>query len=278
MHVYLSGLMNDLLQEDGWSDTVFAHSWHLSPFCLYIKQDIKRHYVCVRSKALLFEALREGGDKPLCGHCPFGMLEVTWPVMVQGKLVGAVGAGMYRGDESVVMERLSNAQRRYGLSFEEMLALYEQSAMPRGALQIAAESQLPIYADALSAWTLQGRLDLLPNTTKVHGLVAKALHYIHIHARDEMTVPRIAMELNVSESYLQHLFQRIRGRSVVRTIQDTRLDWARQIIADGRLSITETARACGFADPNYFSTVFTKRFGVPPSRYRRQLLVRKNED
>ena len=213
----------------------------------------------------------------MCGHCPFGMFEVTWPSTVQGKLVGAVGAGMYRGEEAVVRERFAYAQRRYGASPDEMRALYEQSSLPRGPWQIAAESQLPLYADAVAAWAMQGRLDISPPVNKTHELVAKAQQYIRIHAREEMTVPQIARELNVSESYLQHLFQRICGRSVIRTIRDTRLEWARQIISDGRLSITETARTCGFADPNYFSTVFTRRFGVPPSEFRR-MSVQKNQD
>lgn len=236
---------------------------------MYIKQDHERQLVCVRAKACLFSALRSAGDQPVLGHCPFGMLEVTWPVIVQGQLVGSVGAGMYRGEECAVKERFAYAHRRYGASLEEMHALYERSTLPRGPLQIAAESQLPLYASALSAWVTQGCVDMSSHLHTQRRFISEALAYIRTHAGEDLTVPQVARHLNISVSYLQHLFQRVRGRSVMRTITDTRLEWAQQLVNDGHLSIAEIASTCGFSDPNYFSTVFARRFGMPPSAYRR---------
>ena len=37
------------------------------------------------------------------------------------------------------------------------------------------------------------------------------------------------------------------------------------------LSISEVAFDCGFTDANYFSTVFSKEYGVSPSAFRKNL-------
>ena len=48
-------------------------------------------------------------------------------------------------------------------------------------------------------------------------------------------------------------------------ISRIRLGHAKEMIAEGR-SVTETAAACGFADPSYFSKCFRRAFGHSPSR------------
>ncbi|MFR6640189.1 MAG: helix-turn-helix domain-containing protein [Christensenellales bacterium] len=34
-------------------------------------------------------------------------------------------------------------------------------------------------------------------------------------------------------------------------------------------TITEIAGRCGYSDPNYFSVVFSRKFGVSPREYRK---------
>ena len=38
------------------------------------------------------------------------------------------------------------------------------------------------------------------------------------------------------------------------------------------LPVADVACACGFNDPNYFSRVFARIMGIPPSEYRRRFL------
>lgn len=48
-----------------------------------------------------------------------------------------------------------------------------------------------------------------------------------------------------------------------------RLDAAARMLRQGSDSITEIALATGFATPSHFATAFARRFGVPPSNWRR---------
>lgn len=49
------------------------------------------------------------------------------------------------------------------------------------------------------------------------------------------------------------------------------LNAARGLVLDSR-SVSEVAVSCGFPNPAYFASLFRKRFGVPPQRYRSQQL------
>jgi transcriptional regulator GlxA family with amidase domain len=53
---------------------------------------------------------------------------------------------------------------------------------------------------------------------------------------------------------------------------ETRLPRAQTLLRQKEpgLSLTEIAGQCGFCDSSYFSTVFTRRFGMPPSKMRRR--------
>ena len=55
------------------------------------------------------------------------------------------------------------------------------------------------------------------------------------------------------------------GETVTESLSRIRLGHAKEMIAEGR-SVTETAAACGFADPSYFSKCFRRAFGHSPSR------------
>jgi AraC family transcriptional regulator len=48
-----------------------------------------------------------------------------------------------------------------------------------------------------------------------------------------------------------------------------RLDAAARMLRAGERPVTEIALATGFATPSHFTTAFARRFGVPPSRWRR---------
>ncbi len=51
-----------------------------------------------------------------------------------------------------------------------------------------------------------------------------------------------------------------------------RLERARQLLALGEGSVTQVALSVGFESPAGFSTAFCRRFGEPPSAFRRRLL------
>ena len=76
-------------------------------------------------------------------------------------------------------------------------------------------------------------------------------------------------QLPFSEDYLTKLFKKEMGSTPGKYLTDLRLrsamDWLR---ISGDSSISEIAAMCGFRDPLYFSRVFRKKYGAPPSAFR----------
>jgi transcriptional regulator GlxA family with amidase domain len=84
----------------------------------------------------------------------------------------------------------------------------------------------------------------------------------------EHTVASLASIAMVSPRHLGRLFAAELGTSPARFIEQTRVEASKSLL-DAGYNVTETARLSGFGDPETFRRTFTKRFGIPPSRYRR---------
>lgn len=84
----------------------------------------------------------------------------------------------------------------------------------------------------------------------------------------EMKIKDLAQELHTSERQLQRQIKQLTGLTPLEYINEVRLQKARQLISEGAYStVSEIAYRLGYAYPNYFSRVFTKRFGQPPSHF-----------
>ena len=69
--------------------------------------------------------------------------------------------------------------------------------------------------------------------------------------------------------YLRKLFKTELGRSPLEYLTDLRMYKARELLSDEKRNrpIAKVAEDCGFSDALYFSRVFKKSKGVPPSKY-----------
>ena len=72
----------------------------------------------------------------------------------------------------------------------------------------------------------------------------------------------------LSYDYFKDLFIARFRESPVRYVTRLRMERARELLITQRYSVTEVARLCGFENIYYFSTVFKKEHGVPPSQYK----------
>jgi len=77
----------------------------------------------------------------------------------------------------------------------------------------------------------------------------------------ETKVPRLAQQLNYSESYLTHLFKNETGVSLKRYLLLRRVEYVWKRIAQGE-SITEVALDAGFSSPSHFSDTCRKLTGI----------------
>ena len=85
-----------------------------------------------------------------------------------------------------------------------------------------------------------------------------------------LPVEKIAARLNLSKSYFQHIYKELFGCSVVTDIINSRLEYAKYLLANSSLSVSAIAKMCGYENDTHFMRQFKRFEGVTPSRFRSQ--------
>lgn len=109
-------------------------------------------------------------------------------------------------------------------------------------------------------------------------VVRRALGLIHDGALDEASVERLAERLGVTARHLGRLFSQHVGASPLAVAQTRRLHFAKRLIDDTTLSMTEVALAAGFGSLRRFNDAFKRSYGRAPSSLRRERSVRGAPD
>lgn len=101
--------------------------------------------------------------------------------------------------------------------------------------------------------------------------VSKAMDYISDNYGDEnLSLDSISGELGVSSSYFSSTFKKYTGKSFVSYLTDFRMKKAQYLLIEKNEKTYVVAQEVGYSDPNYFSYVFKKQFGMSPSRYKKE--------
>ena len=93
--------------------------------------------------------------------------------------------------------------------------------------------------------------------------------YIDAHYAEELSLTQLAELFALSPSYLSRSFKRAFGVNLSAYITAQRLEAARRLLDEGRMSITQVAAETGYADYAYFSNLFRKQFGCSPREYQK---------
>lgn len=104
-------------------------------------------------------------------------------------------------------------------------------------------------------------------------VINQAQQSILDNLRNPPDVEALCKESRLSGRYFARLFKASTGMSVRQFILHHRLLWARRLLIEGQLNVSEVTYTVGLDDPHYFSRCFAKQFGVAPSlvRSERQL-------
>jgi AraC family carnitine catabolism transcriptional activator len=90
---------------------------------------------------------------------------------------------------------------------------------------------------------------------------------------EPLPCPAIAERCGLSMRQLQRLFERETGMSPARHYMQIRLARAHALLQQTDLAVTEIAMSAGFGSLEHFSRVYRARFGLAPSRDRRQIVA-----
>lgn len=119
-----------------------------------------------------------------------------------------------------------------------------------------------------SVGTEAGPADTWRPTPAVQQAVERGIAFIREHYTEEISLERVAGEVNLTPYYYSKIFKRLTGETVGDYLTRVRMERAKELLANPNVSIKEACFAAGYNDPNYFSRVFKKVTGQTPSEYR----------
>lgn len=96
----------------------------------------------------------------------------------------------------------------------------------------------------------------------------EAKKYFDEHFLEIETIDAVCKSLYVNKYYLSHLFSQNMGIPPVRYLINKRIDLACRYLETTDDNVADIGKACGYADPCYFSRMFKKVKHVTPLRYR----------
>jgi AraC-like DNA-binding protein len=119
-------------------------------------------------------------------------------------------------------------------------------------------------------WRMAGRVTKSPIIhTHYERLLAIRLAIREAPA-DPWTVDQMARTAHLSASRFAALYRQFFRVAPMDDVISTRLEEAKRLLLQGRMTISEVSERCGFSHFNYFSRLFKARTGQSPGQYRSQ--------
>jgi LacI family transcriptional regulator len=98
--------------------------------------------------------------------------------------------------------------------------------------------------------------------------VARAVHYIRLHACDGINVSDVLKAVPHARRLLENRFRKYLGRTPHQEIVRVQVNRVKQLLIETSLSLQEIAERSGFRHVEYLSVAFKREVGMPPSKYR----------
>jgi transcriptional regulator GlxA family with amidase domain len=98
-----------------------------------------------------------------------------------------------------------------------------------------------------------------------HDRVRRATLLMEQNLASPLPIAEIAKRINISRRQLGRVFMKELNHPPQVFYRNLRLEFARQLLAHSKRSVTSVAMECGFADAAHFSRLFKKVYGHPPS-------------
>ena len=96
----------------------------------------------------------------------------------------------------------------------------------------------------------------------------KAIHYFNENYYRDIKIEDYARQQHMSTCWFIRSFKRYNGLTPMQYILNLRITNAKTLLRTTTYSVAEVAAIVGYDNPLYFSRLFKKQTGLPPSEFR----------
>lgn len=243
-------------------EEITAYPEERSPFCRLVRQEEIALYQCRHCD---LDACREASKRnsTYIYRCHAGLYEAIAPIVMGNITIGYLCFGhifSYASYEEG-WEQIRALCSEYHVNLRELKKICWELPIISQDYILAASHLL----EAVAAYLCMERMTYLKQET----LPLRIDEFINEHLAEALDAEAICRHFQIGKTYLYKIASQSYGTGIAEHIRSLRIEKAKNLLRDQpELSIDTIAELCGFQDYNYFITVFRKKTGLPPRRYR----------
>jgi AraC-like DNA-binding protein/ligand-binding sensor protein len=264
----LTGMPMDFASADGDCFKLCPEN-HINPLCKLIRACPEGLRRCQMNDDFHTAGARLG-KKAVIYLCHAGLTDITVPIFFGKKFAGCVTAGQ-------VLDRKPSEK-----SFREFLS--KISDLDSGADEAELRDHF-FKTPFFSAEKLRAAADLISLVVNyIAESRGKLMFFEKILESDKVSVTRrfagenykrkISVEDAAARVYLSpgrfsHLFKQETGTSFIQYLNRLRVDKAKELLINTKMSVTEISSETGFSSLTHFNRIFKKTEGVSPAAFKK---------
>lgn len=244
---------------------------HTKPVCCAAKSTYAGFNTCIGCKDA---SNKDALTKRIIRSCPFGILEIVSPVMIEGKTKCLVYLGnMSRSIPDSVSTAVKTCKELNIPSGKIVSGLANAERVSEELTDIDYYEKLSDFiCDFIcSVYSPSDAQKGGSGDIRRHWCVEKAEEYIRSNYENNMTLCSVANLYFINEKYLGRVFKKETGKTFHEYLTDVRLEKSIQLLKN-RHSVITISHMCGFMNVTYFNRCFKKKYGISPGEYRNKEL------
>ncbi len=241
-------------------EEIMAYPTEKLGFCDYLQKQVSGEYDRCKKCDIEHLRLAFSRSEAIVYQCRHGLIEAIAPLYNFGAHTGFLMIGQVR---------------RSGDSNESFVKRLTQlgcdSADARARCEDIPEISEGMIKSYLHIMTVCAQFLTLSSSaaTEKPTVGQLTMRYISKHFTERITVKEVCSALGYSKSTVLSAFKREFGTTVNTYLNNMRLAQAKRLLTEGNTTINEIALRSGFADQSYFSKVFSAKYKMTPSEYRK---------
>jgi AraC family transcriptional regulator len=106
------------------------------------------------------------------------------------------------------------------------------------------------------------------STNSQESIIKRATEFIESHFKQDITLEDVAQYVNLSPYHFSRTFKKFTNYSPYEYLLNYRINHAKKLLVNTKLSISDIAEASGFNSVTHFVTTLKKRIGYTPKQFR----------
>lgn len=239
------------------------------PYCLLLK-NTPFGKECEKNNRVGCRRVKEE-NKTVIQPCSAGLIDIFIPIQINDELIGIIVTGQIRKKNKNCIQIRKLLQKK--IKNNRLLLKLEKRYNKVPLLnekEIAYRSHL-LYKivdytvnTSVEQFKLKDKCTLLKNKE----IIAICKKKIEEEYTKEICIAKLAKEIGYNKSYLERLFKKHTGMTIIKFVTETRIEKAKWLLRYSANDITYVAFQVGYHDSSYFSKKFKEITGMRPKEYK----------